>query len=230
MSESVPALLFRDVHKGYRQATHSLEVLCGISFEAHRGEVVALSGPSGSGKSSFLNIAGLLEKPDAGDVRIVGQDCFSLRDEQLSQFRRDHIGFVYQFHGLLPEFSACENVALPLRISGQRRKDALQAAQAGLERFGLKERLHHRPGELSGGEQQRVSLVRALIRMPSLLLADEPTGNLDQETSQLVFDDLMRVAHQENTAVVVVTHNLALAKLAHRHLYLEKGTLLNKGV
>ena len=219
-----PSVLhLKNVCKGYRQAKHTIEVLRDISFELRKGEVVALSGPSGSGKSSFLNVAGLLEKPDKGTVRIAGQDTAALGDEQLSALRRDHMGFVYQFHGLLPEFNACENVALPLRINGVSHRQAVTRAREFLGHFGLFDRLYHHPGELSGGEQQRVSLVRALIRMPSLLLADEPTGNLDSENSRRVFGDLLGAAREEKIGVVVVTHNLTLAALAHRHLHLENG-------
>ena len=188
-------------------------------------ETVALVGPSGAGKSTLLHIAGLLEKPDSGDVVIAGQNAGRLGDDGRTLIRRDNIGFVYQFHHLLPEFSALENVVIPQSIAGLKRRAAETRARELLAMLGLSERVHHRPGKLSGGEQQRVAIARALANAPRLLLADEPTGNLDPHTAGEVFDLLLRIARRAGLAAVVATHNPDLAGRMGRTVILTDGHL-----
>lgn len=188
-----------------------LVILQASDFTLKRGETVALLGPSGSGKSSLLHIAGLLEAPSAGEVYIDGVATSRLSDAARTRIRRDALGFVYQFHHLLPEFSALGNVALPLLIAGRRKADAEAEAARLLSALGLAERLHHQPGQLSGGEQQRTAIARALANKPKILLADEPTGNLDPKTSDVVFDALLRLVRSEGLAALVATHDQRLA-------------------
>ncbi len=205
------ALMFNSVVRKYEQGGRVLSVLDNLNLEVKRGEVVALVGPSGSGKSTLLQIAGLLDNPDAGQVWISGENMTGAGDDKRTMARRRHIGFIYQFHHLLPEFSAVENVALPQMIAGVSQKMAQEKGAELLGSLGLRERLHHRPAALSGGEQQRVAIARALANEPALLLADEPTGNLDVTTSQTVFDMLMQVSREKNAGMLVATHNLVLA-------------------
>lgn len=186
-----------------------LEILRDVSLSVKEGERIALVGPSGSGKTTLLQLAGLLDTPTSGTIAIAGKETTSLSEEKSTLLRREAIGFVYQFHHLLPEFSALENVRMPLRIAGQQDKD--KRAQALLERVGLNERISHRPGELSGGERQRVAICRALIHSPKLVLADEPTGNLDEAKADEVFALLTELAKETGAGVVVATHNLELA-------------------
>ena len=192
------------------------------------GEIAALVGPSGSGKSSLLHIAGLLEKPTAGQVWIAGKECTGLSDLARTRIRRLGIGFVYQFHHLLPEFTAEENVVLPQLIAGETRKAAKARARALLDQLGLSERLGHRPAELSGGEQQRVAIARALANRPLLLLADEPTGNLDPETAGRVHEKFLELIRIEGLAALIATHNLELARSMHRVVHLDKGRLIEE--
>ena len=223
MSERVLAM--RGLERTYRSGDKDLKVLNGAELDLDGGEVVGLIGPSGSGKSSLLHAAGLLEKPTGGSVFILERDCSKLSDRERTRIRLATIGFVYQAHHLLPEFSALDNVALPQMIAGQTRKAAQERAASLLEELGLAERSHHQPAQLSGGEQQRVAIARALANHPKLLLADEPTGNLDPETSASVFQSLYTLARAEGVAVLVATHNFELARHMDRVLGLKDGKL-----
>ncbi|MGF1464283.1 MAG: ABC transporter ATP-binding protein [Maricaulaceae bacterium] len=202
-----------------------LEVLRGADISIAAGEMVGLVGPSGSGKSSLLHAAGLLERPDAGEVWIDGRACLGLKDAERTRIRRRRIGFVYQFHHLLAEFSALDNVAMPRLIAGDSRRAAREAAARLLSLMGLEDRLSHQPAQLSGGEQQRVAIARALVNRPSVLLADEPTGNLDPATSGAVFQKLFDVARLEGVGALVATHNFELAGHMDRVLALKDGRL-----
>ena len=222
---SDPVLSIRGLERTYVTAAGSLSVLKGVDLDVQPGEIVGLIGPSGSGKSSLLHAAGLLEHPDAGQITIQGVDCSNLGERARTQVRLSTIGFVYQFHHLLPEFSALDNVALPRMIAGEDRKAATARAVELLAGLGLKDRVHHEPAQLSGGEQQRVAVARALANSPRLLLADEPTGNLDPATSTAVFDSLYALARKEGVAALVATHNLALAGNMDRVFALNDGKL-----
>jgi len=226
--DAQPALELRDIERTYRQGDHKLEIFSGLSMALHAGERVALVGPSGSGKSSLLHIAGLLEAPDSGSVIIGGRNCSTLRDGARTALRRDEIGFVYQFHHLLPEFTALENVMFPQRIAGASKGQSRARAQDLLARMGLNERLTHRPAQLSGGEQQRVALARAFANAPRVILADEPTGNLDPENAEHVFSQFERLAREEGLALLMATHNLELAATMTRVLHLDHGQLVEK--
>jgi lipoprotein-releasing system ATP-binding protein len=219
------ALELAAIKRIYRQGGVELAVLNGIDLALRRGELVALVGPSGAGKSTLLHLAGLLERPDAGEVRIAGDECGSLSDERRTLLRRATLGFVYQFHHLLPEFSALENVMIPQMIAGVSRSMARDKAARLLRRVGLGERLGHRPARLSGGEQQRVAIVRALANDPKVLLADEPTGNLDHATAESVMATLIEVARATGLAALIATHNLDLARRLDRVVALEDGRL-----
>ena len=218
-------MVLRGVGRTYRQGENALEVLRDVNLTLHPGEIVALVGPSGSGKSTLLHIAGLLDLPDKGDVFIGGKRCAKLDEAARTMLRRTAVGFVYQFHYLLPEFSAAENVALPQRIAGVNPGNAINVASELLNRLGLKDRLHHRPGELSGGEQQRVAICRAVANNPRVLLADEPTGNLDPETSEKVFGELMSLARTQKVACLIATHNMDLAKRMDRAVTMDGGQI-----
>ncbi|MBM3486801.1 MAG: ABC transporter ATP-binding protein [Alphaproteobacteria bacterium] len=221
---SLPAALqLIDVRRTYVQGATSIEVLRGAALELEPGEIVALVGPSGAGKSTLLHLAGLLERHDGGEVIVAGQPTGPLGDRQRTALRRSYIGFVYQFHHLLPEFSALENVVVPQMIAGKRRASARARAEELLVAVGLADRLDHRPARLSGGEQQRVAIARALANAPRVLLADEPTGNLDQKTADIVFDLLLRLAHDTSVAALIATHNPALAARMDRTLVLDQG-------
>ncbi len=209
----------------YRTGAGDLVVLDGADLDLRAGEVVGLVGPSGSGKSSLLHVAGLLERPDGGDVWIDGEDCLKLNDDGRTRVRRSKLGFVYQFHHLLPEFSACDNIILPQMIAGRSRGEARARALELLDRVGLGARADHQPAQLSGGEQQRVALARALANRPRVVLADEPTGNLDPATSHRVFEMLQSLARHENVAVLAATHNLELTRFMDRVLALKEGRL-----
>ncbi len=220
-----PALDLDGIVHGYTQGDARLEVLRGASLTVKKGEIVALVGPSGSGKSTLLHIAGLLERPDGGEVVVEGTPCGDLSDDRRTGLRRERLGFVYQFHHLLPEFSALENVMLPQMIAGRSRDEARPRAGKLLGLMGLAERLSHRPAELSGGEQQRVALARAMANAPSMLLMDEPTGNLDQHTADEVFAEIVRLVRQTGVAALVATHNPDLAARMDRTVLLEEGML-----
>jgi len=219
------ALELRGVHRAFKQAGAELRVLNGIDLALRPGEVVALVGPSGAGKSTLLHVAGLLERPDDGAVLIAGEDCGSLSDERRTLLRRSEIGFVYQFHHLLPEFSALENVMLPQMIAGVARARARAKAAVLLDRVGLGPRAGHRPARLSGGEQQRVAIVRALANHPKILLGDEPTGNLDHATGESILDTLLHLVRNNGLAALIATHNLDLARRLDRIVALDGGRL-----
>jgi lipoprotein-releasing system ATP-binding protein len=222
---SEPALRLERIERRFRQGEARLEVLRGASLDLAPGEVVALVGPSGSGKSTLLQVAGLLERPDGGEVAVEGRGCSALGDGERTRIRRDALGFVYQFHHLLPEFSALENVVLPQMIAGRARRDAAGRATELLQGLGLGARLEHRPARLSGGEQQRVAIARALANRPAVILADEPTGNLDEETGLAVFESLTGALRQTRSAALIATHNLDLASRADRILRLHNGLI-----
>jgi len=222
-----PALELRNVARVYREGSGSLEIFRNLSLAVHAGEIVALVGHSGSGKSSLLHIAGLLEAPSAGEVHVAGQNCTSLDDKARTRIRRIGIGFVYQFHHLLPEFTALENVVMPQLIAGQSRAQAEKRAREILGRLGLASRQHHQPAELSGGEQQRVAIARAIANRPLLLLGDEPTGNLDPETAQQVHEEFLRLIREEGLGALIATHNLELASRMSRAVWLHKGQLVD---
>jgi len=222
---SEPVLSIRGLERTYVTEAGSLTVLRGVDLDVQPGEIVGLIGPSGSGKSSLLHAAGLLEHPDAGRISILGRDCTNLHERERTQVRLATIGFVYQFHHLLPEFTALDNVALPPMIAGKSRKIAQDRARELLVSLGLGDRTHHAPPQLSGGEQQRVAVARALANSPRLLLADEPTGNLDPTTSAAVFDSLYALARSSGVAALVATHNLALAAHMDRVFALKDGHL-----
>ncbi|MEC9153820.1 MAG: ABC transporter ATP-binding protein [Pseudomonadota bacterium] len=225
---SDPTILGLDaVVRTYKQVATALEVIRGASLNVPAGELVGLIGPSGAGKSTLLHVAGLLELPDCGEVRIVGRACGAMSDSERTALRRNEIGFVYQFHHLLPEFSALENVMLPQMIAGRSRRDARQRATELIESVGLRDRASHRPARLSGGEQQRVAIARALANGPRLLLADEPTGNLDSHTAEDVFGLLIEFVRESGLAAVIATHNLELASKMDWVVRLEDGKLVS---
>jgi lipoprotein-releasing system ATP-binding protein len=223
-------LTLRDVMRTFVQAGNKLPVLRGVSFTVKAGETAALVGPSGAGKSTLLHLAGLLEKPDGGAVLLGGRDCGAMGDEERTKIRRSTIGFVYQFHQLLPEFSAAENVMLPQMIAGVSKRAARARAMELLGQVGLTARADHRPARLSGGEQQRVAIVRALANQPRLLLGDEPTGNLDHETAGEVVGVLLNLVRRTGLAALIATHNLELARRMDRILALEDGTVVERRV
>ena len=220
-----PILQATDLIKNYPTADGELEVLSGLDLEINRGEMVAIVGESGTGKSTLLHLLGALDRPTAGIVSFQGEDVFAKNDEALADFRSRSIGFVFQFHHLLPEFSALENVAMPAMIAGQSLDDAKPRVYELLDLLGLTDRADHRPSQLSGGEQQRVAVARALMNRPGIVLADEPTGNLDTKTADILHDEIRRLADRHDQAFVIVTHNLALASLGDRILRLEGGIL-----
>ncbi len=223
---SEPALSLRGLVRRYETDAETIEVLNGADLDLMPGELVGLVGPSGSGKSSLLHAAALLEKPNAGSVKIGGIDGLALGEGGRTALRRREIGFVYQFHHLLAELDALDNVALPRMIAGESQKAARARAKGWLERLGLGARLTHRPPQLSGGEQQRVAIARALVGNPRVVLADEPTGNLDPATSDQVFDALATACREAGAAALVATHNLALAERMDRVVTLEDGRIV----
>jgi len=225
MNKNEGGLRLDDVSRRFSQGKVTLEVLKGANLAIRPGEIVALVGPSGAGKSTLLHIAGLLERPDSGEVTLAGEACGRLGDDGRTRLRRLHLGFVYQYHHLLPEFSAVENVVLPQMIAGAGRAAARAKALRLLDTMGLAARAEHRPGQLSGGEQQRVAICRALANDPKVLLADEPTGNLDPHTSGGVFDELLRLVRTTGVAALIATHNPELARRMDRVIHLEDGRL-----
>ncbi|HEX7380135.1 MAG TPA: ABC transporter ATP-binding protein [Pirellulales bacterium] len=222
----MPDLAVCDITKQFPTRAEPLDVLRGCSFALARGENLAVLGPSGSGKSTLLQIVGTLDTPTSGEVRLGGDDPFQLSEPRLARFRNDRIGFVFQDHHLMPQCTVVENVLLPTLAGGGATAAAFDRAQMLLERVGLAARLDHRPAELSGGERQRVAIARALIRQPMLLLADEPTGNLDRSTAAAVGDLLLELQQLEQTMMVVVTHSLELAARFQRQVELDAGRLV----
>ena len=226
MTEAYPALYLYKVERRFREAATTLDILRGADLAVWAGQSVALIAPSGTGKSTLLQLAGLLEKPDAGEVYVNERPTVSLPDDERTAIRRNDIGFVYQSHHLLPEFTGLENVMLPQLIRGLGRAEATERAKGLLTYLGLGERLTHRPSELSGGEQQRVSIARAVANAPRVLLADEPTGNLDPTTSGHVFDTMIRLVRETGLAAIVATHNLDLAGRMDRRVTIRDGIVV----
>ncbi|MCR6632205.1 MAG: ABC transporter ATP-binding protein [Magnetospirillum sp.] len=222
---SPAGLKLDSVRRSFAQGKDVLHVLNGADLAIMPGEIVALVGPSGAGKSTLLHIAGLLERPDEGEVWLGGEACGKLGDDRRTALRRSHLGFVYQYHHLLPEFSAMENVVLPQMIAGKSKAEAAERGMDLLSRLGLKARVEHRPGQLSGGEQQRVAICRALANAPKVLLADEPTGNLDPHTAEGVFHELIGLVRSSGVAALIATHNPDLAARMDRVVTLREGRL-----
>jgi len=221
-----PILIVDQLTKGYPTAGgQTLSVLEDLDLTVERGEFVAITGESGCGKSTLLQVLGVLDRPDSGRVMIEGTDVFEGDDETLSRLRNERIGFVFQFHHLLPEFTALENVMMPALVGGQRPDEARRRATDLLAQVGLADRREHRPGELSGGEKQRVAIMRALMNAPDIVLADEPTGNLDEHTADVLHRELIRISQELGQTVIVVTHNRDFADMAGREMILEHGRL-----
>ncbi|RMF70290.1 MAG: ABC transporter ATP-binding protein [Calditrichaeota bacterium] len=218
-------LVAEDLHKTYVSGKSRVEVLKGIDFAVDKGQIVAIVGPSGVGKSTLLHILGALDRPTHGTVRIDGTDVFDYDDEELAYFRNHTVGFVFQFHHLLPEFNALENVMMPALIGGRKQEEVTDRAAQLLHEVGLGHRLTHRPGELSGGELQRVAVARALMNNPKLVLADEPSGNLDQAASKALHELLWRLSRRDNRTFVIVTHNRELAEEADKIIELQDGRI-----
>jgi lipoprotein-releasing system ATP-binding protein len=221
-----PVLSVRNLHRSYKSGGGLLKVLAGANVDIFPGEMVGLIGPSGSGKSTLLHAAGLLEKPNAGEVFINARECLKLPDDERTAIRRERIGMVYQFHHLQKEFTAEENVMIPQMISGKASRIARAESRRLLMAMGLGERMTHRPSQMSGGEQQRVAIARALANRPQVLLSDEPTGNLDPATSAVVFDQLYQLTRQEGVAALVATHNMQLASYMDRLLTVREGMIV----
>jgi len=227
MNSKGPAILrLEGVSRHYGEGDHVLEVLTGANLSVHAGELVALVAPSGAGKSTLLHLAGLLERPTGGEVYIGDKACGAMNDDQRTRTRRVDIGFIYQFHHLLPEFSARENITIPQMIAGLSKSDASERADQLLDYMRIKQRATHRPAELSGGEQQRVAIARAVANGPKLLLADEPTGNLDPETADYVFKALTNLVRSSGLAALIATHNHALAAQMDRTVTIEDGKIV----
>ncbi len=216
-------IVCENIHKKFYDGSRVLHILRGVNFEVPEGKILAISGPSGVGKSTLLHIMGTLDTPTDGRVLISGKEIQKLSRNEINQLRNKDIGFVFQFYHLLPEFSALENVMMPALCKGKSKKDCLSRAEELLCKVGLKERMTHKPGELSGGEQQRVAIARALFNSPRVVLTDEPTGNLDEETSAGVIDLLWKLHEEDKITIVIVTHDESLAQKAHCWIYLHEG-------
>jgi lipoprotein-releasing system ATP-binding protein len=230
MNDASPLILSGIRHAYSEGKGQRLEILKGVDLTVASGEIVALVGASGTGKSTLLHIAGLLEQPTAGEVVVLGTPCAKLPDAERTRIRRERMGFVYQFHHLLPEFSALENIVLPQMIAAKSKREASVRALEMLDLVGLKARAKHRPAELSGGEQQRVAIARALANSPSVLLADEPTGNLDHQTADSVFQILVKALRTTGKGALIATHNPELAARMDRTVTIDDGVLINTGV
>ena len=217
------ALRITGLNQTFHQGGRELKVLRDLDMTVDRGEAVALIGPSGSGKSTLLHAAGLLEQPDGGEIEIAGQRCSTMGDAQRTVIRRKQLGFVYQFHHLLPEFTALENVMMPMRLARAPKSEGLSRAEKLLGEMGLADRIGHLPAQLSGGEQQRVAIARALANQPVLLLADEPTGNLDQATAELVFEELLSAVRDRGLSMLVATHDVMIADRLDRVVRIQDG-------
>ena len=228
MSEQKHILKLELISHGYVQAGRQVDVLSDANLMLHSGRITALVGPSGAGKTTLLNLAGLLEQPKSGQIWINGTKATGLSERKRTQLRRRHIGMVFQFHRLFPEFSALENIVIPQMLSGLSQTESEKRAKLLLEMVGLSDRATHRPGLLSGGEQQRVAIARSVANAPDILLADEPTGNLDPETGETVFQSLQRIVHGTDTAALIVTHNQKLAAKMDEILELENGNIKRK--
>ncbi|MGN0235694.1 MAG: ABC transporter ATP-binding protein [Paludibacteraceae bacterium] len=221
---TTPLIEARDLHKSFG----TLEVLKGVHLSVQQGEILAIIGKSGAGKTTLLQILGTLDRPDSGSVRIAGQDVFSLGEKELATFRNRHIGFIFQFHQLLPEFTALENVMMPALIAGEPRKESCRRAEQLLTDLGLGERLHHKPNALSGGEKQRVAAARALMMSPSVILADEPTGSLDEANKQELNRLLLHLRKQYGQTIIIVTHDKDLTSIADRVVEMVDGGIKNQ--
>ena len=221
-----PALRITGLNRTFHQGGRELKVLRDLDMTVDRGEAVALIGPSGSGKSTLLHAAGLLEQPDGGEIEIAGQRCSTMGDAQRTVIRRKQLGFVYQFHHLLPEFTALENVMMPMRLARAPKSEGLSRAEKLLGEMGLADRIGHAPAQLSGGEQQRVAIARALANQPVLLLADEPTGNLDQATAELVFEELLLAVRDRGLSMLVATHDVMIADRLDRVVRIQDGHVI----
>ncbi len=227
-TSDAPVVRLRNVTKAYQLEGKPLQVLRGITLDVAPGKIVAITGSSGAGKSTLLHIIGALDKASSGDVEVAGRNLTTMKSAELADFRNANIGFVFQFHHLLPEFTAAENVAMPLLIRGVGMRQALREADEYLDLVGLGERGAHKPAELSGGEQQRVAVARALIPKPQLVLADEPSGNLDSENGERLHTLLWEISHRERRSFVIVTHNADLASRADHILYMRDGILIEQ--
>jgi len=227
MNKKNNTLMLKKISRTFKQGNEQLHVLREVDLEIKPKEIVALIGPSGSGKSTLLQIAGLLDTPTSGDIYLNGELCSGVNEAMRTELRRDYLGFVYQYHNLLPDFDALENVILPQLIAGVKYKAAAEKAKWLLHRLGLEEREKHRPAELSGGEQQRVAIARALANTPRLLLADEPTGNLDPNTADNVFFTLLEVVKETGLSALIATHNIDLAHKMDREVTLKDGRLID---
>lgn len=225
--DSHPLVFIEDLHRSFQMGHQTVAVLNGINLTVQRGEMVSIVGASGAGKSTLLHIMGTLDRPTSGKVLFEGRNMFKAGEAVLAGFRNRCIGFVFQFHHLLPEFTALENTYLPALMKKIPKQQAIEAAKTLLEEVGLSHRFHHKPGELSGGEQQRVAVARALIRRPDLVLADEPTGNLDTQTGDELFELLQRLNERHGTAFVIVTHNEKLSQQTHRLIHLQDGQIID---
>jgi lipoprotein-releasing system ATP-binding protein len=223
MNNEQPLMRVRGVHKSFVTNGNQVDVLQDVSLDIQQKEMVAIVGASGVGKSTLLHVLGTLERPDRGDILYRGRDVFSYDDERLASFRNETIGFVFQFHHLLPEFNALENTMMPALIKGMSANEASQEAEAILVRVGLQDRFRHQVGELSGGEQQRVAVARSLVLKPFVLLADEPTGNLDRKTGETIHDLLISLNRDDGITAVIVTHNMKLAERLSRQITLIDG-------